>query len=410
MNTYELYQVIAQAFSPSAPVNERDLFAGRTEQVRDLLTAVEQRGQHAVVFGERGVGKTSLANIAATVFAPFAITVKVNCDGSDTFSSLWGKVRQSIVVQRQVPVPGFGQRVSIENMPMPIPDNPTPEDIRHVFSVLPKPAVIFIDEADRIQDSDTMRLLADTIKTLSDNSVATTIVVVGVADSVDVLISQHLSIERALVQIRMPRMSSEEVREILDKGMALINQRAPDYPLTMEANAADRIVLLSEGLPHYTHLLSLFACQSAVDRSGHSVDLADIDAAVQKAIDKAQQTILTAYHRATSSPRKDNLYRQALLSCALAETDDLGYFAAADVRTPMSLIMGKKYEIPAFSRHLNEFCEASRGSILQRIGSKRRFRFRFQNPLMQPFIVMHGLAHGIVTERTVERLRVKRKP
>jgi hypothetical protein len=38
------------------------------------------------------------------------------------------------------------------------------------------------------------------IKVLSDNSVPATLVLVGVADSVDALIVEHQSIERALVQ------------------------------------------------------------------------------------------------------------------------------------------------------------------------------------------------------------------
>jgi hypothetical protein len=43
----------AQVFSPGAPIDESDLFAGRVEQLRDLINAVNQRGQHAIIFGER---------------------------------------------------------------------------------------------------------------------------------------------------------------------------------------------------------------------------------------------------------------------------------------------------------------------------------------------------------------------
>ena len=43
---------------------------------------------------------------------------------------------------------------------------------------------------------------------------------VGVADSVDQLIEEHQSIERAAVQIHMPRMSVSELSEIIDKGLS----------------------------------------------------------------------------------------------------------------------------------------------------------------------------------------------
>jgi DNA-binding NtrC family response regulator len=45
-------------FTPSAPINDKALFAGRIDQVRQVMDAVSQRGRHAVIYGERGVGKT----------------------------------------------------------------------------------------------------------------------------------------------------------------------------------------------------------------------------------------------------------------------------------------------------------------------------------------------------------------
>ena len=79
------------------------------------------------------------------------------------------------------------------------------------------PSIVIIDELDRITDAGTKAKLADTIKTLSDNSTKTTLVLVGVADSIDDLILEHRSIDRALVQIQMQRMSKLELMEIVDK-------------------------------------------------------------------------------------------------------------------------------------------------------------------------------------------------
>ena len=47
------------SFHTGSPVNGRDLFAGRLDQLQKLMDGVSQRGYHAVLFGER-VGKTSL--------------------------------------------------------------------------------------------------------------------------------------------------------------------------------------------------------------------------------------------------------------------------------------------------------------------------------------------------------------
>jgi hypothetical protein len=103
------------------------------------------------------------------------------------------------------------------------------------------------------------------------------------------------------------------------------------------------------------------------------------------------------------SQRPEALYRQVLLAAALAETDELGYFANADVREPMSKIMGRRYEIPSFSQHLSAFCEPSRGPVLERVGAERNYRYRFKNPLLQPFVIMQGLSAGLISEEDVRR-------
>ena len=52
---------LLQLFTPGAPIDEFALFAGRQDQIHTPQRhhAVD-RGRHAVVFGERGVGKTSI--------------------------------------------------------------------------------------------------------------------------------------------------------------------------------------------------------------------------------------------------------------------------------------------------------------------------------------------------------------
>jgi hypothetical protein len=60
---------------------------------------MRQRGQHAVIYGERGVGKTSLATIAADqAKRDEFFTAHVICDSSDDFSTIWGKIFEEISV------------------------------------------------------------------------------------------------------------------------------------------------------------------------------------------------------------------------------------------------------------------------------------------------------------------------
>lgn len=398
----ELFLRVAQAFSPSAPIDKASLFAGRTRQISDVITAVTQRGQHVILFGERGVGKTSLANVLSDFLSQAGLKGldcgAINCDPTMDYSALWHAVFREMSFDKEKPTPGFTSTPDTEKNSLDslLPEKVMPDDIRHVLQRLPLPAIIIIDEVDRIKDGRTKSLLADTIKNLSDHSIKTTLLLVGVADSVNELIEEHQSVERALVQVRMPRMSLQELFEIVDKGLSAVS-------MGIEEDAKNTIAQLSQGLPHYTHLLALHAAHNTIHEERKTISRQDVTSAIEKSLEGAQQSIISAYHKATSSPR-ENLYKQVLLACALAKADYLGYFSAPDVRTPMSFIMGKLYEIPAFSQHLKNFCEEGRGPILQRTGITRRFRFRFINPLMQPYVIMDGLAKELISSEAAEKV------
>jgi len=391
-----------RVFTPSAPVDEKALFAGRAAQVNQVLDAVTQRGQHAIIHGERGVGKTSLANVLApwleaagqTVLAPH-----VNCDGSDTFSSIWRKIFSEIHLSHRTRRPGFlgEEQVRAVELSQQLSDPITPDDVRKTLASIGWHAllIMIVDEFDRVTSSSDRKLFADTIKTLSDHSVRATVVLVGVADDVDHLIEEHQSIQRAIIQIHLPRMAPAELKEIVRKGLQRLDG------MDIESAALERIALLSQGLPHYTHLLALHAVRAAIDRSQKGIMINDVDFAIKYALDGAQQTIRHAYHSGTASPQRGNLYTEVLLACALARTDEMGYFAAADVRGPIRQVTGKDYDIPSFAQHLNAFCENSRGPVLQKSGVKHRFRFRFCNPLMQPYVIMRGFAEGRLKSGTL---------
>jgi Cdc6-like AAA superfamily ATPase len=394
---FELSLEVGRVFTPSAPIDDRDLFAGRTEQVRKVLDAVNQKGQHAIIFGDRGVGKTSLANVLASFIPPgYMVTRRINCDKGDSYNSVWRKVFEEFQRSEVATVAGFGgvghpPRVDASAEII------SPDVVRRQLEFWSKNAlpILIIDEFDRIDES-YRSIFADTIKSLSDNAVGATVILVAVADSVDQLITEHESIQRALVQIKMPRMSLDEIQQIVNK--------VANIGMTIDSEAVERIAVLAQGLPHYAHLLSLHASREALDQLSLHITTQILDVAVTNAIEAAQQSIRSAWHQAIVSARKDNLFANVLLSCALASTDDMGTFAAQDVREPMRVVTGKPYEIPAFAQHLNEFSDAKRGNILKKQGQNRRFRYRFNNPLMPPFVIMKGFADRKVTAETMKQL------
>jgi Cdc6-like AAA superfamily ATPase len=388
-------------FSPAAPVDSLSLFAGRQRQIEMMLDAMMQRGQHAILYGERGVGKTSLARLMNEIASRAQIEgfkfCTVNCAAEDRYENLWKRVLRELRFTYAADRIGFIDRpeeksVSLCDVLEAVcgKESIGPEDIRYTLQVVKK-SFIIIDELDRLQDPQSKTLLADTIKTLSDNSVDCTILLVGVADSVDQLIKEHASVERALVQVHMPRMSHDEIFDLLDRALKAAG-------MTVAPEAKLRIAELARGLPHYAHLLGQYAALTALRDGRNQIGSEDVRAAMRETVMRAQSGVQTAYHTATSSPRKNNLFAQVLLACAMTDCDELGYFSAADVCRSLSRILQKDVSINAFSQHLKDFCEQNRGYVLQRKGQPRSYRYRFTNPLIVPFVILKGFDMGLIED------------
>jgi Cdc6-like AAA superfamily ATPase len=376
---------LTSAFRPGAPVDTQDFLAGRTDQLTDILNATWQPGRHVILFGERGVGKTSVAKVIVQIKASAGSHVldskTINCDESDDFSSIWHKAFGSL-------------DITIDDKPATLdellPEIVTPDHVRYALSRLEGNSLIVLDELDQLKNEAAKNLMAATIKNLSDHLIDTTLLLVGVADTLDDLIAQHKSIERALVQVQMPRMTTDELKEIVNKGVLSVSMTITDH-------AKSLIPRFSLGLPYYTHSLALYSGLRAVDQGRTEIIADDVLTVTATAVTKSH-SILSMYHKAATSPQPANLYADVLLACALTTPDVLGFFAPADISSSMSAIMGKRYYVPAYVRHLNEFCDSKRGPVLHKVGEAYKARYRFVDPLMQPFIILKALSERKIDE------------
>lgn len=390
-----LFLKLGNVFTPASPIQDADLFSGRQDLLVRIADAVSQRGMHCILFGERGVGKTSLANILPAVISPMMddemAVASINCDTSDNYASLMRKLMREIITVRELPNLGFGNFVTQLEMRLSdaLPDQPAPNDVRILMQSFSANWLLIVDEFDRLVDQSSIRLVSDTIKTLSDHAVSATMVLVGVATNVDELLSEHRSIERCLTQVRMPRMTLPELSSIVDKGLAQVNMR-------MNETVQWYIPTVSQGYPHYTHLLTLNAARQALGNGRDTVTRDDIESTISDAITRTEHSIQSSYLRAVYSANPSALYAPVLLACALAETDELNYFNAQAVREPLSMIMNRHYDVPAFSNHLDAFCQESRGPVLIKEGQRRRYRYRFATPLLRPFVLLKGIADGLI--------------
>lgn len=401
----ELSLKLRTIFKPSTPINRFDLFMGRQQQSRKLLAALNQNGQHAILFGERGVGKTSLANVLMfqirspgwPIVAPI-----VNATRQDSYSVLWGRLFVELdhkLKAHKIKLPAWAARY-VKYSQEGIHDPITPDAVCRVLSAAAEKALVvaIIDEFDTLQSQDVRSAMADTIKYLSDRNAPCTVIIIGVSDDVEGLIEEHHSVERCLAQIRMPRMSRDELEEIVTKSLYVAGMQ-------IENGALHEISRISKGLPHYAHLLGLHSAINAVDNDTHKVVQSHVSKAIAVAIEDSYLPIQQAYLKATDSSQQTALYCEVLLAAALADTNEFGYFGPTDVRGPLSKILKKTAKIESFARHLHAFCEERLGPVLRKSTIKSRPRFRFLNPLMQPYVIMRGIRDGLLTEADLQATR-----
>jgi energy-coupling factor transporter ATP-binding protein EcfA2 len=382
---------LGEVFTPSAPVDDQDLFAGRNHELMSVVEAMQSAGQHVIIYGERGVGKTSLARIAASIGqAQGQVTIRLNCDAGDTFDHLWKKVADELTIRLaeepewQSMADGFTACVSALRG-----GGLDPSGVRVALRRISqqRPITVFFDEFNEVADSMAIAMLANTIKSLSDHIERVTLGPVGVAEDLDALLEGHLSAVRAIVQVKMPRMSRDELKEIVARGLSKLGMVIDDDALAM-------IEVIPRGLPQYAHLLAQEGARHALLQNRDDITRDDVMHGLKVGLAKLDRSLSKAYERATYSPKKTR-FKEVLLACSIARLGDMGDFSPSDIRLPYSKIIGEQVGIDRFNPQLTSL--ATNREILIREGEDRRWRYRFKDPLMEPYVLLEGLDSGAIT-------------
>ncbi|KSF44095.1 ATP-binding protein [Pseudomonas aeruginosa] len=130
---------VNRIFTPTTPVDESSLFSGRQQQLGRVVEAVAQKGQHVVIYGERGVGKTSLSNVLGQFLSgqsSVVIAPRATADSGDSFSSLWRKVFSEITITNNKQTIGFtaDKLFSQQTLSDQIQGEITPDVVRRILS------------------------------------------------------------------------------------------------------------------------------------------------------------------------------------------------------------------------------------------------------------------------------------
>ena len=279
---------LRDAFTPSQPVRDPTMLAGRDELLTTMIRAIEDQRLHVVLFGDRGMGKTSLLHVLSGLATEARYIVHYSsCDEGSDFSDVFRAAAEQVPLlyhRDHAPTEAAIERGA--TLASLLPDRAlAPRQITDLFARLTGTRVLIIlDEFDRSAPGLFRRQVAELIKNLSDRSTRVQIVVAGVAANLTELIEHIPSIRRNIVGLPVPSMTGEDIADLIRRG-----ERASEF--TFEQRAVDLIVYLASGSPYIASLLGQHAGLLAADRGAGSVGTEDVTAAIGRAADEIADRI-----------------------------------------------------------------------------------------------------------------------
>jgi Cdc6-like AAA superfamily ATPase len=244
---------VRKVFTPHAPVKLQELLFGRTEALKQIIKQIHTPGAAPILFGDRGVGKTSIASIVQALIN-HSISDQKNtyvglkrCSSKETIASIFEKALKhggidiSLIESTSTQESGGGaginagfakasigaKRVNTEKHAA-ANANLSPSKIAELLSSNFEFGLLIVDETDAIADETVKYELAEIAKQLSDSHSTFKIMLVGVAELSSTLTAGHPSIGRCAVETKLDRMTDTAIRQIVTAG-ALRIKPAMDF-------------------------------------------------------------------------------------------------------------------------------------------------------------------------------------
>jgi Cdc6-like AAA superfamily ATPase len=208
------------------------MFAGRTKVMTALIRSIEDQRLHAVVYGERGIGKTSLLRMLALAAQEARyLVVYVTCGARSEFDETFRAVADAIPLMYHKaygPTSLEGERgdtlaslLGVE----PITVRSASEALTRIEGTR---VLVILDEYDRTLSEDFRRSIGELLKSLSDQSVRVHFLIAGVAANMTELVANVPSIQRNIIAMQLPKMTAAEIRSIIKNGEAITDLHFDD--------------------------------------------------------------------------------------------------------------------------------------------------------------------------------------
>lgn len=361
---------LAEALAPSQPVTSSERFAGRTDTLEALIAAIEQSRAHVVLYGERGIGKTSLIHVfAETAREARYLVFYGSCGVEASFDEMFRAFAARIPLLFHADIsPTADEEEHQRSFADLVGEGALdPRELADLFGrIVGTRVILILDEYDRVEDVTFRRNVAELIKNLSDRAARVQLVLTGVASSLEELVGFTPSIRRNLVGLGVGPMDEAAMNEILDRAEAATGLR-------FAAGARARITRMSAGSPYLVRLLGSRAAALALDAERVEVSPADVVAGTEAVLGEWNAGLPRNVQRMLERADVQKALPHLIAAARASGTPD-GSFTAEDVAAELG-----GGDPRAIEAELAAF--AADPPLFQRIAPEEgqvRFRFRTQ--------------------------------
>ena len=410
LSQVEFEQVLAEHVRPSSPIESFEHLFDRGKQLNRIEEALSSPGRHIFIYGDRGAGKTSLAKSAAYKHHPSqGEPVYTACGQRTSFSAIVRDIASQldhrsayVAVDRT-----FGGGVKAAGAGLTLEGsysaketqrdlggmdlNAAAASIKEAIERQPTTdsKVIVIDEFENLPSVEDRRLFAELIKQLSDRGVRVSLIFCGIGKSLDDLLQGHGSAHRYLEEVQLPSPPLT-----YSGRWAIVDSACEALGLTIDADSRLRIAQVSDGFPHYVHLIAqkLFWGAFRAPDAVHELTPVNYMDAVREALGSVESRLRSAYDMATK--KDQDSYQEVLWSVAdhfELERNNRRIYNESYLRV-MADIDRPALAFDDFQKRLANLRSPRHGAILS---SSRRGWTRFAENLIRGYVRLVAESKGV---------------
>ncbi|MEM6485285.1 MAG: ATP-binding protein [Pseudomonadota bacterium] len=410
-------EAVSKVVSPAQPIDSVEHLVGRARELEQIERALMQPGRNVFIFGERGVGKSSLAATAATQLqSSDSRYIDVACAQDSTLSSVVADIVSRAVSRSRLTseVTTTKSGADLKFISHSIESERRERDLRteirlvtdaidalrEVEAIHSDQPVVVIDEVDRIADKKEIDKFGDLLKHIGDKKLGIKFLFTGVGKTLDEILGSHQSAIRQLETIELPRLSWDARWDIAIAALG-------HFGIEISRDICVRLAAVSDGFPYYVHLLVEKILWCLYDEEGESKSVTwDLYVeALREAITSIHAELARPYVEATAyhSPEYEHI---VWATCA-------GDWQGSNLRTmygtyesvAQQLQLSSVLNYNSFCNRLRNLTKTGYGSILER--TRRKGSYQYREKILRGYVRMQAEANDVIIWGEEARANVK---